>query len=90
MAQNKDTTDYEKLLYGAQAAEERKGYLSGTRERRFDTRLGTINLEIPTDKSYIRLVTAYLIKYTENWLEGSCYVKADLLKQQNEGLAKAA
>ena len=61
MAQNKYTTDYEKLLYGAQAAEERKGYLSGTRERRFDTRLGTINLEIPTDKSYIRLATAYLI-----------------------------
>lgn len=44
----------------------------------------------PSDKSYIRLVTTYLIEYTENWLEGSCYVKADLLKQQNEDLPKAA
>ena len=44
----------------------------------------------PSDKSYIRLVTTYLIEYTENWLEGSCYVKADLLKQQIEDLAKAA
>ena len=28
-------------------SEERKDYMSGTRERRFDTRLGTFNLQIP-------------------------------------------
>jgi len=45
----------------------------------------------PSIESYLRLVTAYLIEYTEDWANENAYVKADklgpLLEQE---LAQAA
>jgi len=33
----------------------------------------------PSIESYLRLVTAYLIEYTEDWANENAYIKADKL-----------
>ena len=38
----------------------------------------------PSMKSYIRLVTSYLIEYREDKLSGASYIRAETLKQQKE------
>jgi len=42
----------------------------------------------PSSESYIRLVTSYMIEYTEDWKEGRCYIKAETIKLQIEELNK--
>jgi len=43
----------------------------------------------PNEKSYIRLVTSYLLEYAEDHLSGASYIKAETLRQQREVLLKA-
>lgn len=44
----------------------------------------------PSVDSYIRLVTAYLIEYGEDWSTGKCYIKPSLIEEQRGALQKAA
>lgn len=44
----------------------------------------------PGMDSYIRLVTAYLIEYDEDWSTGKCYIKPLLIEEQRGALKKAA
>ncbi len=45
----------------------------------------------PSIESYLRLVTAYLIEYTEDWANENAYIKADKLEPLLEHeLAQAA
>jgi len=45
----------------------------------------------PSIESYLRLVTAYLIEYTEDWANENAYIKADKLEPLLEQeLAQAA
>ena len=44
----------------------------------------------PNEKSYIRLVTSYLLEYAEDHLTGTSYIKAETLKQQKEVLLSLA
>lgn len=56
--------------------------------------LERVNLEIrrrsrvigifPSADSYIRLVTCYLIEYTEDWTTGRSYIKKEVLDEQRE------
>lgn len=40
----------------------------------------------PSESSYIRLVTSYLLEYAEYHLTGTSYIKTETLKQQKEVL----
>ena len=44
----------------------------------------------PSESSYIRLVTSYLLEYAEDHLTGTSYIKAETLKQQKEVLLNLA
>lgn len=44
----------------------------------------------PSDESYLRLVTCYLIEYTEDWTTGRSYIKKDVIDLQREQLPKSA
>jgi transposase-like protein len=39
---------------------------------------------------YLRLVSAYLIEYGEDWSTGRCYVRPALIEEQRTALRKAA
>jgi len=40
--------------------------------------------------AYVRLVTCYLIEYSEDWSTGKCYIKQSLIEEQRGFLKKAA
>ncbi|MDD3250006.1 MAG: IS256 family transposase [Smithellaceae bacterium] len=44
----------------------------------------------PSMDSYLRLVSAYLIEYAEDWSTGKCYVRPLLIEEQRAALRKAA
>ena len=44
----------------------------------------------PSMDSYIRLVTSYLIEYSEDWSNGRCYIKSELIKQTKDDHLKVA
>lgn len=44
----------------------------------------------PTTDSYIRLITSYLLEYSEDWQSERCYINANSIKTQKEILFKAA
>lgn len=44
----------------------------------------------PSMDSYLRLVSAYLIEYAEDWSTGKCYVRPLLIEEQRVALRKAA
>jgi len=44
----------------------------------------------PGMSAYIRLVTCYLIEYSEDWSTGKCYIKQSLIEEQRGLLKKAA
>ncbi len=44
----------------------------------------------PSMDSYIRLVTAYLIEYGEDWSTGRCYIKPEVIELTQEDRLKAA
>lgn len=44
----------------------------------------------PGMDSYLRLVSAYLIEYAEDWSTGKCYVRPLLIEEQRAALRKAA
>ncbi|NLN60039.1 MAG: hypothetical protein GX147_04900 [Deltaproteobacteria bacterium] len=44
----------------------------------------------PGMDSYLRLVSAYLIEYGEDWSTERCYVKPSLIEEQRAALRKAA
>ena len=44
----------------------------------------------PSTESYVRLVTAYLIEYSEEWSVGRCYIKADSISRARARLVIAA
>jgi putative transposase len=44
----------------------------------------------PSTESYVRLVTAYLIEYSEEWSVGRCYIKADSISRARARLGIAA
>ena len=62
--------------------------------------LERVNLEIrrrsrvvgifPSIDSYIRLVSCYLIEYTEDWTTGRCYIKKEVPDEQRELILKTA
>ena len=62
--------------------------------------LERVNLEIrrrsrvvgifPTCDSYIRLVTCYLIEYTEDWTTGRSYIRKEVLDEQRELITEKA
>lgn len=62
--------------------------------------LERLNLEIrrrsrvvgifPGMDAYVRLVTSYLIEYSEDWSTGKCYFKQSLIEEQRGLLKKAA
>ena len=43
----------------------------------------------PSMDSYIRLVTTYLIEYSEDWSMSHCYIKPDTLQQVQEKRQKS-
>jgi transposase-like protein len=43
----------------------------------------------PSMDSYIRLVTTYLIEYSEDWSMRHCYIKPDTLQQVQEKRQKS-
>jgi len=44
----------------------------------------------PGMDAYVRLVTCYLIEYSEDWSTGKCYIKQSLIEEQRGLLKKAA
>jgi transposase-like protein len=44
----------------------------------------------PSMRSYLRLITCYLIEYTEDWSSGRNYISANTIEDQAEALSKAA
>jgi putative transposase len=44
----------------------------------------------PSTESYVRLVTAYLIEYSEEWSVGRCYIKGDSISRARARLGIAA
>lgn len=44
----------------------------------------------PSMRSYLRLITCYLIEYTEDWSTGWSYISATNIEEQAEALSKAA
>jgi transposase-like protein len=44
----------------------------------------------PSMASYLRLITCYLIEYTEDWSTGRSYISATNIEDQAEALSKAA
>lgn len=44
----------------------------------------------PSTDSYIRLVTSYLIEYSEDWSTGRCYIDAKFIQLIYEEKLKAA
>jgi len=44
----------------------------------------------PNMDSYIRLITTYLIEYSEEWSTGRSYVKPEIIQLTKEGILKAA
>ena len=44
----------------------------------------------PSMDSYIRLITSYLIEYSEDWSVGKCYIKPSLIEEQRETLQRVA
>ncbi len=44
----------------------------------------------PSVDSYLRLVTCFLIEYTEDWTTGRSYIKKDVLDEQRELILKKA
>ena len=44
----------------------------------------------PGMDSYIRLITSYLIEYSEDWSVGKCYIKPSLIEEQRESLQRVA
>ncbi len=44
----------------------------------------------PGMAAYVRLVTCYLIEYSEDWSTGKCYIKQSLIEEQRGLLKKAA
>ena len=44
----------------------------------------------PSEESYLRLVTCYLIEYTEDWTTGRCYIKKESLDEQSTLIHKRA
>lgn len=40
----------------------------------------------PSSDAYIRLVTSFLIEYTEGWREGCCYIRPEIIRLQLEEL----
>lgn len=62
--------------------------------------LERVNLEIrrrsrvegifPSCDSYIRLVTCYLIEYTEDWTTGRSYIRKEILDEQRELITEKA
>ncbi|MCF7804516.1 MAG: transposase [Candidatus Marinimicrobia bacterium] len=44
----------------------------------------------PSMASYLRLITCYLIEYTEDWSTGRSYISATSIEEQAEALPKAA
>lgn len=78
--------------YGFSEIDSRKVSSTNTLERlnreiRRRTRIVGI---FPNSDSYVRLVTSYLIEYSEDWQTDRCYIKAESLKSQREILYKVA
>lgn len=44
----------------------------------------------PSIDSYIRLVTTYLIEYSDDWSTGRCYIKPEIIQRTQEDRKKAA
>ena len=44
----------------------------------------------PSLDAYIRLVTTYMIEYSEEWSDGHCYIKPEILQQIQEERQRAA
>jgi putative transposase len=44
----------------------------------------------PSQDSYLRLVTCYLIEYTEDWTAGKAYIKKEILDEQRDLIPKIA
>lgn len=44
----------------------------------------------PNMDSYIRLITTYLIEYSEEWSTGRSYVKPEIIQLTKEDILKAA
>jgi putative transposase len=44
----------------------------------------------PSTDSYIRLITSYLLEYSEDWQTERCYINSDSIQCQRELLFKAA
>jgi transposase-like protein len=44
----------------------------------------------PSMRSYLRLITCYLIEYTEDWSTGRSYISATNIEDQAEALRRAA
>ena len=44
----------------------------------------------PSTDSYIRLITSYLLEYSEDWQTERCYINASSIKVQKEILFNAA
>ena len=44
----------------------------------------------PSMDSYLRLITSYLIEYSEDWSSGKCYIKQSLIEEQRLALQQAA
>jgi putative transposase len=44
----------------------------------------------PSIDSYVRLVTCYLIEYSEDWSSGICYINQSLIEEQKNLLTNAA
>ena len=44
----------------------------------------------PSMDSYLRLITSYLIEYSEDWSTGKCYIKQSLVEEQRLALQQAA
>ena len=42
----------------------------------------------PNIDAYIRLVTTYLIEYSEEWSIGTCYIKSEKIEELEEKLQK--
>ena len=57
------------------------------REIRRRSKVGGI---FPGMESYLRLVTCYLIEFSEDWSTGMCYFKQSLIEEQRGKLRKAA
>jgi len=51
-------------------------------------RTGVVGI-FPSIDSYVRLVTSYLIEYSEDWSSGRSYINAKVFQDIQQGRAKA-